>query len=277
MKMRLIAAALIAAIAAPAAAHTTYLKPNQFWANSGVVRLEGAHTRTFFTPEVGLSANFVVISPDGTDGFFDQAEVTSTVAMLRSSLYQYGTYRFTTGEQLGGVSNLVGIDGGWRPAVPGEVLPEGAQTTTLQTVTVAETYVTRGTPSRGAPLDRTIGRLAITPVTHPNEILANTPFQVRVTFDGQPFANSALVIYAAGEPETDTDRYVATGPDGVATVTLDQAGQYMLAARHRASAAPGSAAQVQSFTTTLTFEALTALPAFEAPPPEERRRRRGAR
>lgn len=274
MKMRLLAAALIAAIAVPAAAHTTYLKPNQFWANSGAVRIESAHTRTFFTPEVGVSAQFAVILPDGTDGFFDQAEVTPTVAHLRSQLYQYGTYRFTTGEMLGPVSNLVGVDGAWRPAVAGEVLPEGAHTTTLQTVTLAETYVTRGTPTRGVALERSIGRLAVTPVTHPNQILVNAPFQVRVTFDGQPFANSALVIYATGEPETDTDRYVATGPDGVATITLDQAGAYMLAARHRADAAPGSAAQVQSFTTTLTFEVMTAMPAFEEPPRERTGRRR---
>ena len=58
--MRLIAAALIAAVAAPAAAHTTYLKPNLFWANNGVVRIEGAHARTFFTPEIGVSAQFAV-------------------------------------------------------------------------------------------------------------------------------------------------------------------------------------------------------------------------
>lgn len=276
MKTRLIAAALFAALAAPAAAHTTYLKPSAFWANNGIVTLQGAHTRTFFTPEVGVSASFTVIQPDGSDGFFDQAEITSTASMLRSSMPQFGTYRYTTGEILGPVSNIVGIDGGWRPAIPGEVLPEGTPTTTLQTVTVAETYVTRGTPSRTA-VDRSLGRLAIRPVTHPNQILINQPFQVQLQFDGAPLGNAALVVYAEGEPETDLDRFFPTDANGTATITLDQPGRYVLTARHRADAAPGSQAAVQSFTTTLTFEAMTAMPEFVAPPTQERRRgRRGS-
>lgn len=273
MKRSLIAAALAVALAAPAAAHTAYLKPDRFWANNGVVNTQGAFTTTFFTPEIGLSANFEIIAPDGNAGFFSQAEVTAEVARLQGQLHQYGTYRITTGEQLGAVSQLVGVDGAWRPAIAGEVLPEGAVTTTLQTVTLAETYVTRGTPSNGV-LERVIGRLALKPVTHPNQILVNTPFQVQVLFDGAPLANTALVIYAAGEPETDTDRYVATDESGTATITLDQPGAYMLAARHRADAPPGSAAEVHSFTTTLTFEALAEMPQFIAPPEEDRRGRR---
>lgn len=272
MKMRLLAAALIAALAAPAAAHTSYLKPNQYWA-TGIVRLEGAYTTTFFTPEIGLSANFAVVQPNGSDGFYDQVEVNSQQAALRTTLHDYGTYRFTTGEQLGAVSNMVGIDGGWRPAVPGEVLPEGTPTTTLQAVTVAETYVTHGGPTRGA-VDRNIGRLSLRPVTHPNQILVNQPFQIQVLFDGAPLANTALVVYAAGEPETDLDRYAATDATGTATITLDTAGQYVLAARHRANAPAGSAAAVQSYTTTLTFEVMTTMPAITPPPVEERPRRR---
>jgi len=272
MKMRLLAAALIAALAAPAAAHTSYLKPSQYWA-TGAVRLEGAYTTTFFTPEIGLSANFAVVQPNGQDGFYDQVEVTSQQAALRSTLHDYGTYRFTTGEQLGAVSNLVGMDGSWRPAMPGEVLPEGTPTTTLQSVTLAETYVTRGGPTRGA-VDRTIGRLALRPVTHPNQILVNQPFQIQVLFDGAPLANTALVVYAAGEPETDLDRYAATDANGTATITLDTAGQYILAARHRANAPARAAAAIQSYTTTLTFEVMATMPEITPPPQEERPRRR---
>jgi hypothetical protein len=272
MKLRLLAAALIAALAAPAAAHTSYLKPNQYW-TSGIVRLEGAYATTFFTPEIGISANFAVVQPNGADGFYDQIEVTGQQAMLRSTLHDYGTYRFTTGEQLGAVSNLVGMDGSWRPAMSGEVLPEGTPTTTLQPVTLAETYVTRGGPTRGA-VDRTIGRLSLRPITHPNQILVSQPFQIQVMFDGAPLANTALVVYAAGEPETDLDRYAATDANGAATITLDQAGQYVLAARHRANAPAGAAAAIQSYTTTLTFEVMATMPEITAPPEPVRPRRR---
>jgi uncharacterized GH25 family protein len=276
MKTRLIAAALLVALAAPAAAHTAFLKPQENWTTQPSVRLQGAFGTTTFSPEIGLSANYTVVNPDGSDGYFSQVEVTAQAALLRGALPDLGTYRFTSGEQLGAVSNLVGVDGSWRPPLPDEVLPEDTPTTTLQTVTLAETYVTRGAPTRGA-VDRSIGRLAIRPVTHPNQILVNTPFQVQVQFDGAPFANAALVIYAAGEPETDQDRYFATDANGTATITLDQPGQYMLAARHRADAPAGSAAAVQSYTTTLTFDVMTTMPEIQeivAPEPPRRRRAR---
>ena len=159
------------------------------------------------------------------------------------------------------------------PVPAGEVLPPETPTTTLQSVTLAETYVTRGGPTRGA-VDRNIGRLSIRPVTHPNQILVNQPFQIQILFDGQPLANTALVVYAAGEPETDLDRFAPTDASGTATVTLDQSGQYILAARHRANAPAGAAAAIQSYTTTLTFDVMTTMPTIEEPPVQERPRRR---
>jgi hypothetical protein len=67
------------------------------------------------------------------------------------------------------------------------------------------------------------------------------------------------VIYAAGDAETKLDRYVVTDAAGNATFTFDAPGEYIIAARHRADLPPGSPAAVGSFTTTLTFEALSQL------------------
>lgn len=283
MKRLLLATAILIAAAGSAHSYTAYLRPSEFWPDSSRLSVQGAYTTTFFTPEIALGGDFAIIEPDGSSGVFSQVEIGSNATSLASSLFDGGTYRITTGEVLGGVSTLVGTDGSWRALGQGETPPEGAQTTTLQTVTVSDVYVTRGGPTREA-VDRTIGRLALRPVTHPNQILVNQAFQVQAIFDGQAFANTAIVLYREGEPETSLDRYFVTDANGNATVTIDQPGAYILAARHRANAPAGAQAQVQSYTTTLVFEALTELPAITEVAPEvqeetaaERMERRRAR
>lgn len=271
MKRFLMAAALMMA-ATPAVAYTAYLKPNQFW-SEGEVQVQASYANQFFTPAVALPANVRFIDPDGNEILPDRVAVDGQATNLVTSLGRDGTYRISTGEVLGPVSTVVGIDGGWRPQVAGEVLPEGTPTATLQTVTVSDVYLSNSRTTRTA-VDRTIGRLAIKPITHPNQVVASSGLQVEVLFDGAPLANSALVIYAAGDLDTDLDTFVATDAAGRATITLPGPGQYVVAARHRANAPAGAAAAVQSYTTTLTFDAMAAAHPETAPPPEDRRRRR---
>jgi hypothetical protein len=256
MKRYVLAVVLFAAAAAPASAYTSYLKPDHFWVTEPTVQVEGSYATTFFTPAIALGDSLTVLNGEGQRVNADRVAVTATGATeLTAELARGGTYRISTGEVAGQVANLVGDNGQWRVLGAGETPPEGAQTTTLQTVTVADTYVTRGTASRGA-VDQTIGRLALRPVTHPNQVLASQGFQVQLLFDGQPMANSAVVIYAAGDAETKLDRYVVTDAAGNATFTFDAPGQYIIAARHRADMPAGSPAAVGSYTTTLTLESV---------------------
>jgi hypothetical protein len=279
MRKLLIGASFLIAMAAPAWAVTSYMLPSDFWPDGQRVNVEAAYTGTFFTPQIALASDFVVIQPDGTNGIYDHLEIGAQSTRLSAGLLQGGTYRLTSGERLGAVTILVGVDGQWRPLAQGETPPEGAPTTTLQTVTVAEAYITRGAPTRTA-VDRNIGRLSIHAVTHPNQILVSQGFQVQLLFDGQPFPNMPIVLYANGEPDTNTARYFVTDANGAATITFDQPGRYVIAARHRANAPAGSEAAVRSYTTSLTFEAMTTLPEIvpihEDPGPR-RRPRRGLR
>lgn len=285
MKNLLISATLLIATASSASAVTSYVLPADFSPENNAVTLEASYATNFFDPQIAVSPDaFRVIAPDGSEGVFSRVEIAGEATSVATPLPDFGTYRISTGEIASGVTTLVGVDGGWRPLAQGEAPPEGAQTTTLQTITVAEAYVTRGGPTRDA-VDADSGRLAIRPVTHPNQILVAQGFQVQLTFDGAPFANMPLVLYSNGEPDTDVDRYVVTDANGNATLTFDQAGRYVVAVRHRANAAPGAAAAVQSYTTSLTFEALTTLPpvveqrtqAEEAREAAERRARRDRR
>lgn len=259
MKKYVLAAALFAAAASPALAYTSYLNPEEFWLTDASVEVEGSFATQFFTPSIALGDSLTVLNPAGERVSADRIAVLPGGATeLTAELARGGTYRVSTGEVPGQVANLVGENGQWRVLGANETAPEGAATTTLQTVTVADTYITRGTANRTS-VDQTIGRLAIRPVTHPNQVLASQGFQVQILFDGAPLGNSAVVIYGEGDVDTDLDRFVATDPQGIATFTFDAPGRYIIAARHRADMPAGSPAAVGSYTTTLTFEALSTL------------------
>lgn len=275
MKKLLLASAFFAALAGSASAYTAYLMPDEFLPDERSIALQAAYATTFFTPALAVGAEFAVVQPDGSDGYYNRIEVQGAATRLTGSLQLEGTYRFTTGERVGRVATMVAVDGAWRELRDGEAPPEDAEINTLQTITVADAYVTLGRPNRAA-IDAPGGRLALRPITHPNQVLASQGFQVQATFNGAPFANAALVLYRPGEPETDLDRYVATDANGIATLMLEGPGQYLLVARHRADAPPGSEARVQSFTTSLAFEAFEALPPVVrvAEPVQNQRRRR---
>lgn len=275
MKKILIAATLFAAAASPAAAYTGFLLPQDFWPTGGTASVQASYATQFFTPSVALGGDFQVVDPNGAAGILSGVEVGANATSLSVDTAAAGTYLLTTGEQLGRVTTLVATpDGQWRPLGQGETAPAGAQTNTLQTVTVSSVYLTRGTPNRTA-VDHPVGRLALHPITDPNQIVQASGFQVELLFDGQPFPNMPVVVYGANDPDTKLDRFVVTGADGRANITFAQPGQYVLAVRHRANAPAGSAANVQSYTTTLTIDVMAAqhpLSQVEAPRPQQQRR-----
>ncbi|MGQ0531857.1 MAG: DUF4198 domain-containing protein [Caulobacteraceae bacterium] len=259
MKTYVLAAVLFAAAATPASAYTSYLKPEQFWVTEAEVQVEGSYATHFFTPSIALGDSLMVLSPEGQRVTADRIAVTANgTTELEADLASGGTYRASTGEVMGQVGTLVAENGQWRGLAQGETPPPGAETTTIQVISVADTYVTRGGATRQV-VDQPIGRLALHPITHPNQVLASQGFEIELLFDGAPLANSAVVLYSAGDPESKLDRYVVTDANGRATFTFDAPGQYIIAARHRAVLPAGSAAQHGSYTSTLTFEALDQL------------------
>ena len=275
MKRFLVLSALAVALSGAASAHTSFLLPDKFNIVDGVVNVEGAYATQFFTPTVALPADLQLVRPDGV-GAFDRVEVTGLVTRLQTDLPRHGTYRVTTGEKLGGVTTLVGGDDGqWRPLAAGEVPIEGTPTTTIQTVTLADLYISRGQPSREV-VDAPIGALAIRPVTHPNQVLVADGFVVELLFNGAPFPNMPFVLYRRGDVDTDQDTAFVTGADGRAHVTFTEPGQYVLAVRHRGPAPADAGAAVRSYTTSLTFEVLSALPEYPPAPAEQRIRGRSS-
>lgn len=275
MKRHILAAAIFLAAAGPAAAYTAFILPENFNPNDGDAEVRAAYANTFFTPAIGLPADMKLLYPDGFESNFQRAAAGREVTELAGSLPQWGTYRITTGELLGAVTTMIPGDATWVPLPAGTAPPEGVETRTMQTVTLADAYISRGAPTR-AVVDDAIGTLAFVPITHPNEILVSQGFQVEVRFDGAPATNMAVVLYEAGDADTDQSTFFVTDAAGRAHITFSQPGQYVLAARHRTDAPNNAGVDARSYVTTLTFNVITAIPAYPAPPAEpQRQRRRG--
>ncbi|HUD31015.1 MAG TPA: DUF4198 domain-containing protein [Novosphingobium sp.] len=250
-----LAALLAAAQSGGAFAHTSYLLPKMFSANTeSMVTLESSFAEKFFHPEVPVdSKDYHVVLPDGSRGEFQTITPLKQLVILESALGPEGTYRFTTGVRLGRVGKSAFVGGLWRP-VQGEA-PAGAQVRTSQTETVADVYVTKKKVTR-APVDVAIGRLRIQPVTHPSEVYLDTPFKLQVLFDGKPMAGQELVLDRGGADyeEAVTHSQATTDAQGNAVLRFERPGIYMLMTRHRAAAPEGAGTDERSYTTSLTFQ-----------------------
>ncbi|MEJ0061558.1 MAG: DUF4198 domain-containing protein [Terricaulis sp.] len=240
-----------------ASAHTSYLKPNSFGsAEANAVTIEASFTEDFLRPEIPVeSQDWHLYRPDGLRDTYDNVVVLRQMTVLESDLTEPGTYRFTTGERLGRTSTQARIDGQWRPLEPGAAAPAGAPTRQSQTATVADVYVTKGAPS-DAVLGIAVGHLAIRPLTHPSAIFLDDGFRFRVAFDGAPLANQDVNVYRDGGiyDETPFHQVFRTDSNGELHLSFDRPGAYLIMTRHSADAPAGSATQIRSYTTSLTFE-----------------------
>lgn len=250
--------AMLAIAAAPSAsAHTSYMRPAIFSANTETyITVESAFAEKFFQPEVAIdAADFHVIAPDGKRAEFDAISKHRQLVILEAPIKAEGTYRFTTGVRRGRVGKIALVGGAWKP-VREDGVPAGAtQIKTTQTETVADAYVTKKAPTR-APVDVQIGRLVIQPVNHPGDVAIDTPLQIKLLFDGKPMAGQTVVIDRAGT-EYDVQKFhreTRTGADGALALSLEQPGVYVAMTRHRADAPAGSDTDERSYTTSLTFE-----------------------
>lgn len=252
-----LAATLALAIAPSAGAHTSYMRPAIFSANTeNYITVESAFAEQFFHPEVAVdAADFHVVGPDGARAEFDAISKHRQLVILEAPIKGEGTYRFTTGVRRGRAGKMALVGNEWKP-VREDGPPVGAtQIKTTQTETVADVYVTKKAPTR-APVDVQIGRLVIQPVNHPADVAIDTPLQLKLLFDGKGMAGQTVVIDRAGT-EYDDQKFhqeLKTGADGSLTLGLDRPGVYVAMTRHRADAPAGSDTDERSYTTSLTFE-----------------------
>lgn len=256
LRAGLLGGALLLGLASAAQAHSPYLLPSVFDSSDRtLVTVEGAFTESFFTPEVVMKSDaYAVIGPDGvrtplTPIYLRQLAIAEVVTD------KPGTYRITTGQRAGRVAKAALVDGDWK-FFEGDKAPANA--IDMQSLTIAEVYVTRGAPSDAA-LAPTGKGLEFRPITHPSKIITGQPVVFEALFDGKPLAGLTVTLSAADDRYADgakaPPQTFTSDAKGRVAVKVERSGVYQIQARHRvASAGPGQPGQ--SHTYALTFESL---------------------
>lgn len=252
-------AALLLAFAGPSTAHAhmPYMLPTQFDLGKGDhVTVQSAFAEDAFLPEVAMrNAPFHLVGPDR------KALPTGPVTHLRDlSIFEAavpadGTYRVTSGQRAGRKGKMFRVGNEWKMRGEGGEPPAGAEVD-VQSMTLADAYVTRGKPSDGAL--RPSGKaLEIQAISHPNGIVAGSDARFALLFDGKPLARTDITLFRSAGVY-DGRKIVAqvkSGADGRFSLKPQDAGTYLILVRHRAAAPTGAETPYRSYTYTLTFDA----------------------
>jgi uncharacterized GH25 family protein len=243
-------------LSATAQAHVPYLAPESFEPIRGWVSLEASFADKFFLPEAKFDqSEFKVVTPAGKlEQPAEQQAVRSRI-VLEHQLTQDGSYRFSSGVREGAVFRSWLHDGKTiNSRDPKQQPPAGvALTAHFQSITLAETYVSKGKPTAAALKPWGKG-LELEFISHPNDLYINQPVQARLWFEGKPLANSKVQIHRAmgnAEPVTST---VTSTASGDISFEVTDAATYLLLARHRAAAPAGAKAPTYSYSYSAVVE-----------------------
>jgi len=243
-------------IASPSQAHTPYLAPTSFEPVMGnMVSFDASFAEAFFVPEAAFNNSvFKLTSPDGTTSEPDQVVAMKTRVVIEHKLEQEGTYRLSTGARMGAVFVIYELDGKEKRAMdPTEALPKGAKIKHhFQSITRADTYISRKNPSDGALKVEAQG-YQILPISNPNELFADEQFQLKILLDGKAMAAQEIKAYAANGSSKPQSLTFSSDANGLVTLKLG-AGKYLLRARYRGPAPKGAKAPTYSHTTTLSLQ-----------------------
>lgn len=243
----------------PIFAHTPYYTPSSFEAiNEGMVTLDASFAEKFFVPEVAFEgSDFKVITPKGLELSPDSISQLKTRTVVEHLLKEDGTYRFSTGKRLGAIFTVYEHEGERKTArgTTSEIPTTAKILERYQSLTLAETYVSKGEPSRGAISPKNQG-LEIIPETHPNDLFAGDNFNFHVHLDGKPLDGIAVEAYLA-KNQFSLDKptlKLTTAEDGKLSMPFKDEGVYLLRVRHRAPAPKNADAPTYSHTYTLVVE-----------------------
>ncbi|MDO7837477.1 DUF4198 domain-containing protein [Sphingobium sp. HBC34] len=253
-----IALLLTLAGASTAQAHMPYVLPTLFDVGKGDhITVQSAFAEDAFLPEVAMrDAPFHLIGPDGKDLPTGPVTHLRDLSIFEAAIPADGTYRVTSGQRAGRKGKMFKQGDTWAMRGEGAEPPANVEQVEVQSMTLADAYVTRGQPTETAfkPMGKA---LEIQPITHPNGIVAGSGAIFVLLFDGQPLANADITLFrSAGLYDgRKVAAQVKSGADGRFTLKPDDAGTYLILVRHRSAAPAGSETPYRSYTYTLTFDA----------------------
>ncbi len=244
--------------ASTAQAHMPYVLPTLFDVGKGDhITVQSAFAEDAFLPEVAMrDASFHLVGPDGKDLPTGPVTHLRDLSVFEAAIPADGTYRVTSGQRAGRKGKMFKRGDTWALRGEGAEAPADAEQVEVQSMTLADAYVTRGQPTETAlkPMGKA---LEIEPITHPNGIVAGSDVRFALLFDGKPLAHTDITMFrSAGLYDgRKVAAQVKSGADGRFTLQPGDAGTYLILVRHRGAAPAGSETPYRSYTYTLTFDA----------------------
>jgi uncharacterized GH25 family protein len=255
MKLVSQAAGCAALLCSVASAHSPYLMPNTFDVSErDHVSVQASFTEEPFVPDVVMkSGSYHAQLPDGRSVPIEPL-YTRDLAVLDVETTLPGTYRISTGTREGRSAKAAFSGVEWKFLSDRDIPQAKGKIFDIKSITRAEVYVSRGSPTDSALAPRGQG-LEFQMLTHPNKLLAGGEIRFNVLFDGKPVSGESVVVLRArddtGEARAPTN--ATSGKDGIVAVRLAEPGVYHLMLRYRFPL-PGAEARAESHTYALTLE-----------------------
>ncbi len=245
-----------------AEAHRRWLLPSStvMAGEDETITVDAAASNGLFIFEhrpLGLD-DLVVTGPDGQEV---EAQIIGSGAyrsVFDLKLERQGTYRIAiASDGMMGVYELDGERRRWRGsrAEMESAIPEGASNVRIsENAARTETFVTLGAPNEAALAPTNTG-LEMIPVTHPNDLIAGEPAQMRFLMDGEPAADLELEFVAGGTRYRDEPgiQALTTDADGMVTLNAAEPGMYYLEASAGRGEYEDRPARRVSYTAVLEF------------------------
>ncbi len=235
-----------------------YVLPTVFDVGKGDhVTVQSSFAEDAFVPEVAMrDAPFHLVGPDGSDLPTHPVTHLRDLTLFEAALPGDGTYRVTTGQRAGRKGKMFRKGAVWTMQGEGGPPPAGVDLVEVQSMTLAEAYVTRGQPSDGALKPKGAG-LEIQARTHPSQIVAGSTADFVLLFDGKPLTQTDVTLFrSAGTYDGHKiAAQIKSGADGRFSLTPGDAGTYLILVRHRDAAPADSETPYRSYTYTLAFDA----------------------
>lgn len=235
-----LAVGLSALLPGTAEAHRRWLLPSAtvLSGDSGTVSVDAAASNELFNfdhrpiPLEGLQIT-------GPDGQPVQPRIIGTGeyrSVFDVPLQQQGTYRIAISN--GGMMGFYELDGErrrWRGtrAQLDQIPAEATNVEVFETSGRMEAFATLGAPNDAA-LKPTGSGLELVPITHPNDLVAGEPAQMRLLLDGDPAAGLEVEFVKGGTRYRDNAgiQTLTAGSEGIVTLTAEEPGMYYLEASH---------------------------------------------
>jgi uncharacterized GH25 family protein len=270
LTVRLLAAAAILSLPVSASAHRQWLLPSgtTFSGEDPWVSVDAAVSNDLFFPDhfAGRLENIKVWQPDGTEGKIQNGSTGRYRSVFDVRLEKPGTWKIGTENsavmgsfKVDGVEKRLGRRGPPQPGAPAPLTVDDipANATDVKVTEVIgrnEVYVTRGEPT--LTVFKPSGKgLELSPITHPDDLVAGEPTKFRFLVDGKPAAGLVVTVIPGGKRYRDAEGGfdVTSDKDGVVTINWPAAGMYWLNGELKDNhpSTPKATERRLSYTTTL--------------------------